>query len=277
MQAGPDVGLVCRPLDLYAAHLFTTRRWKAGSAVTPEERNSGWPQVARALDVDLTRLVRLNQVHGAAYVVAEAPMERATLPAADIVLTDSADLALMVQVADCAPLLIADTVERPDRDGRQGRAVAAAHAGWRGLAARVPERTVSALNRERGSRAHELIAVIGPSIGGCCYEVGEDVRRQFAEAGFGAEDLDRWFSRAPATSSRNPPMAGLPQPPREEHWYFDGWQAARHQLLAAGVPNASIHCAELCTASHPAWLCSYRRDGSNAGRLAAAIRSRRRP
>jgi YfiH family protein len=272
------VGLVCRPLEPYAAHLFTTRQWSAGSSATPEVRPAAWPEVARAMGVECSRLIRLSQVHGAAYVVAGSPPEAgAELPHADIVTTDRQDLALVVQVADCVPLLIADAVQRADRAGRPARAVAAAHAGWRGLAARVPDRAVAALGREWGSQARDLIAVIGPSIGSCCYEVGLDVRRRFAEAGFGAADLDRWFRSVPAMSARNPSMAGLPLAARDNHWYFDGWQAARHQLLGAGIPEGSIYCAELCTASHPDWLCSYRRDGSPAGRLAGAIRSLCRP
>ena len=236
------------------------------------------------MDVAPTHLVRINQVHGSAHVVAgvRAGPDDA-LPAADIVLTDRQDLAVAVQAADCVPLLIADTGERPARQAQQvqqagsARAVAAAHAGWRGLVARVPERTVAALGRERGSRPQDLIAVIGPSIGRCCYEVGLDVREQFAQAGFGEDALGRWFSPAPVTSARNPAMPGLSPTPRDRHWYFDGWLAARHQLVAAGVPETSIYCAELCTASHPTWLCSYRRDRSPAGRLAGAIRSRPRP
>lgn len=269
MQAGPGVGLVCRPLEPYAAHLFTTRQWLLGSAGTPGARSDGWAEVARAMDVAATHLVRLNQVHGSAHVVAgvrAGPDD--TLPAADIVLTDRLDLAVAVQAADCVPLLIADT---------GARAVAAAHAGWRGLVARVPERTVAALGRERGSRPQDLIAVIGPSIGRCCYEVGLDVREQFAQAGVGEDALGRWFSSAPVPSARNPAMPGLSPMPRDRHWYFDGWLAARDQLVAAGVPETSIYCAELCTASHPTWLCSYRRDRSPAGRLAGAIRSRPRP
>lgn len=230
------------------------------------------------MDVAGTHLVRLNQVHGFVYVVAGSPAAPDdTLPAADIVLTDRQDLAVAVQAADCIPLLIADTGERTAYPGGSARAVAAAHAGWRGLVARVPERTVAALGRERGSRPQDLIAVIGPSIGSCCYEVGLDVREQFVQAGFGEDALGRWFSSAPVPSVRNPPMPGLSPRPHDRHWYFDGWLAARHQLAAAGVPETSIYCAELCTASHPKWLCSYRRDGSPAGRLAGAIRSRPRP
>ncbi len=237
-----------------------------------------WTEVALAMRVDPSHLVRLRPVHGSASVVATSTIEvDARLPDADIALTDRPDLALAVQAADCVPLFIADTTDRPLGPRGFARAVAAAHAGWRGLAGRVPARTVEALGREYGCRPENLIAVIGPSIGSCCYEVGLDVRDAFAGAGFGPDDLDQWFSTSPVRRASNPPLADLPPVPRAGHWFFDGWLAARQQLQAAGVPRHAIHCAELCTASHPKWLCSYRRDGSPAGRLAGAIRSRLRP
>jgi len=119
----------------------------------------------------------------------------------------------------------------------------------------------------------DLVAAIGPSISSCCYEVGADVRDMFASGGFPERDLDRWFFSGPRPSARNPSMSGL-RAPRLHHWFFDGWGAARHQLEAAGVPPDQIGVAELCSASHPDWLCSYRRDGKGAGRMAAAIRPR---
>jgi copper oxidase (laccase) domain-containing protein len=72
----------------------------------------------------------------------------------------------------------------------------------------------------------------------------------------------------------NPSMAGLRADPRPGHWYFDSSRAAGDQLEAAGVARDQILVAELCTASHPGALCSYRRDGSAAGRIAGAIRAR---
>ena len=70
-------------------------------------------------------------------------------------------------------------------------------------------------------------------------------------------------------------MAGLASLPRQGHAFFDGWTSAIDQLKAVGIPNEQIACARLCTASHPAVLCSYRRDGVRAGRMAGAIRASR--
>ena len=123
-------------------------------------------------------LLRVRQVHGADVLVRRAG-ERddgdAKDTAADIIVTDDSSVALAIQTADCVPILIVD---------RRTGAVAAAHAGWRGLAAGVPRIAVDTLVRELGSRPADLIAAAGPSIGACCYEVGSDVRERFAEAGW---------------------------------------------------------------------------------------------
>ena len=184
-------------------------------------------------------------------------MASATLPQADIIIASGHADALAIQTADCVPLLVVD---------RRTGAIAAAHAGWRGLVAGVPGVTIAALAREFGSRPGDLLVVAGPSVGACCYEVGADVRARFA-AEFSGARISRWFHEQPQPTPMNPSMAGLPAQPRDDHWYFDGWSATRDQLEAAGIPSAQIFIAELCTASHPDLLCSYRRDGTAAGRV----------
>jgi YfiH family protein len=255
--------LVCLELEPFASHLFTTRAWRLGSA-TAEQREDAWADVAEAAGVEPDRLVRLHQIHGAAVVVVRGPRPSVELPAADVVVTDDAQSALAIQTADCVPLLIAD---------RRTGAVAAAHAGWRGIAARVPHAATAALRREFGSQPDDLIAAIGPSIGTCCYEVGGDVRDAFVDASFDADQISRWFTDAPRPTARNPSMPGLSPTRRPEHWFFDGPGAVRDQLRACGVPQDRVYAADLCTASHPE-LCSYRRDGLEAGRIAAMIRPR---
>jgi YfiH family protein len=257
---GGKPALVCQALVPYAAHVFTTRHWALASGSHEAADDQRWGEVADAFGLDRRRLVRGRQVHGANIVMARA--DAAGLASADIFISSDPHLAVAVQAADCVPLLIID---------RRTGGVAAAHAGWRGMAARVPVRTVEALAREVGSRPHDLLAAIGPSIGACCYEVGVDVRRAFGAAQFSDDELSRWFLETPAASVRNRSMPGLPARPRPEHWFFDGWACVRAQLASAGVPRSQIFGAELCTASHPDWFCSYRREGASAGRLAGAI------
>ena len=211
--------------------------------------DEAWLPVAASLGVDAAHLARLHQVHGAAVVVRRAgdAAEPALLPDADVVMSNDPSLGLAIQTADCVPLLMADRVTG---------AVAAAHAGWRGLAAGVPGETVLALARAFGSAPADLVAAVGPSISAGQYEVGAEVRERFRAAGFSAAQLERWF---------------LPGD-RPQHWRFDGWRSVHDQLSTAGLPASNIHIAALCTATHPHLFCSYRRDGKAAGRIAAAIR-----
>jgi hypothetical protein len=204
------------------------------------------------MQVDAAHLARLHQVHGVGVVIRRrGDGERAAnapLLDADVIASNDPSIALAIQTADCVPLLIAD---------RRTGSVAAAHAGWRGLAAGVPGVAVRVLHETFGAKAGDLVAAIGPSICAENYEVDAVVRSGFERSGATAAQLARWF--------RTGRRAG--------HWQFDGWQSAIDQLQDAGVPRAQIHVAALCTSAHPQ-LCSYRRDGKAAGRIAAAIRAR---
>jgi len=262
--AGP--ALVCEPLLEFAAHLFTTRAWALGSQHPDADLAAAWAGVADAMDVAPSHLARMNQVHGREIVTASP--ESSTVQA-DIIVSDDPTLALAVRAADCVPLLFVDPVSH---------AIAAVHAGWRGMAARVPETAVEAMTARFGSRREDLMVAAGPSIGACCYEVGADVRRAFDQAGFPAADVDRWFLAEPAPTLRNPSMPQLSAARKKGHRIFDGWASVRDQLTMAGVSADRIFSTDWCTASHEALFCSYRRDGSGAGRLAGAIRPlRRRP
>jgi purine-nucleoside/S-methyl-5'-thioadenosine phosphorylase / adenosine deaminase len=248
VQAAGGPALVCGPLRPMADHLFTTRAWALGSGSGGDQE---WAPVAAALSVDLAHLVRVRQVHGAAVAVRRLgdPARSGNRDEADIVVSNDPLVALAIQTADCVPLLIADS---------KSGAVAAAHAGWRGLAAGVPRAAVEALAKAFNARPEDLVAAIGPCISAPLYEVGPDVAERFAAAGFDERLLERWFSEGE----------------RADHWQFDGWRAASDQLEAAGIPPHQVHVAALCTATYPALLCSYRRDGTRAGRMAAAIRCR---
>jgi YfiH family protein len=266
VQGAPGPALVCRGLEGVADHLITNRSWALGDG-SKSDVVSAWSEVAAALGGPI---LRVHQVHGVDVWIRRAgdrAMAAADRPDADIILSDDPSVAVAIQTADCAPILIAD---------RRTGAVAAAHAGWRGLAAGVPRITVEALAREFGSRPVDLIAATGPSIGACCYEVGPEVRDRFESAGWPETTTSRWFFTAPQATVLNPSMIGLRTEPRPGYWFFDSGRAAIDQLESAGVPRDQLFAAELCTASHPEALCSYRRDGVGAGRIAAAIRGLRR-
>jgi polyphenol oxidase len=242
------------PLARLADHFYTTRQLR----LRGEQEHADWAAVAATIGVSPGRLLRLRQVHGRHAVVhrrgspADAGDGAAAAgidlrPEADILVSDDPAVALAIQVADCVPLLMAH---------RHSPVVAAVHAGWRGTVARAAEVAVEVLQREFGAAPGDLVVAHGPSIGACCYEVGADVVEAFVAAGFGAQ-IDRWFSRDGQGTLR-----------------LDLWAANRDQLIAAGVKDDDIHQAGLCTASHPEWFASYRRDGPGTGRIAGVIRSR---
>ena len=227
----------------HAPHGWTTRQLELRGLADAER--AGWHAVASTTGVLESHLTRLRQVHGAAVHVA-GPREPALgPPEADIALAETPDRSVAVQVADCAPLLVAD---------RDGRVVAAAHAGWRGTAADVAGTTVRSM---AGVSRHEpaaFNAAIGPCIGPCCYEVGEELIEAFRAAGWNNADCDRWFLR------------------RDGRLFLDVGAANADQLTRAGIPASQVYVSRLCTACHPDWFYSYRRDGAGTGRLAGFIR-----
>jgi YfiH family protein len=239
--------LVCRELDRVAAHFFTGRQLqlRGGS----EEARADWARVADALGVPGDRLWRMRQVHGCEVfgVTMEASASAAeAAPQVDAIVTDRADVALAVQVADCVPLLLADP--------RTG-AVAATHAGWRGTAANVAAATVERLVQDYGVRPADLIAAIGPSIGPQCFQVGPEVRDSFVDATSARATI--WFT----------PDVG-------DRLRLDIWRANHDQLVAAGLLSAHVHVAGLCTVTHAAQFYSYRREQQSTGRLLGVIRRR---
>ena len=191
-------------------------------------------------------VVWLRQVHGAqvlhasrADAVPDAPPHEA-----DAVWTDEPGLVLAIQVADCLPVLLA----LPD-----GRAVAAAHAGWRGLAAGVLQHTVRAVCQGTGRDAGELVAWLGPCIGPTAFEVGADVLQAFALA---PRPLDL------------PRFAWRPRADGAARWLADLPGLARDALAAAGVRQVSG--GSWCTVTDPSRFFSHRRDRVS-GRFAAAV------
>lgn len=222
-------------------HAFTTRALRFRDETTAAD----WAELSRRLDTPEDRIVRVSQVHGRKVLLidqARSPWRSAEIHEADsIVCTDPA-LAIAVRVADCVPILIAD---------RSHRVVAAVHAGWRGTCAGIATATIETID-ELGIPASNLVATIGPSMGGCCYQVDDKVRTAFLSM---TPDAVEWFAEdGPG------------------HWKLDLWKANADQLIAAGVPAESIHIMGVCTKHNNDQCWSYRGDGANAGRMVAAIR-----
>jgi hypothetical protein len=209
-----------------------------GHASEGERSPTAW--LARAFAGALGRpampIVRATQVHGRhAVLVADPPPSGEVIDAgeADVLATALPGVALVVQTADCAPILLAGE-----------RAVAAAHAGWRGSAVFAAKAAVAAL-RELGEDPASLRVWIGPMIRSCCYEVGGEVAAQFA-----GEFVRRGCGGA---------------------FTLDLPAVNRAQLEEAGVPPGAIAIHPTCTKCGGERFASYRRDGAKAGRMIGLI------
>jgi hypothetical protein len=246
-MSGPE--LIEVPTGAPARAVFTTRR--GGVSAAPfDELNLGSDRsdadravranrrlVCDAVGVDAASVSLGRQVHGAEVRTLPAPSRPGLFtgalrgwPEGDALATRRAGLGLMVLGADCLPVLLWR---------RDEPAVAAAHAGWRGLVAGVLAAAADALGHPE-----RLGAAVGPGIGPCCYPVSAEVRDRFAAA-FGEGVV-----RGPAV---------------------DLAAAARAALVAEGVPAAAIETVPACTSCEPERFYSFRRDGEACGRQAGLV------
>lgn len=180
-----------------------------------------------------------KQVHGCAVVPAageDRALENGPSGEGDALVTAASGIALAIATADCVPVLLAAP-----------GAIAAAHAGWRGVVAGVVPAAVAALRDRTGGASAPVRAWIGPSIGACCYEVGEEV--------------------AAAVAAASTPTVVEPRTGARPH--VDISAAVRHQLRSAGVET--VREVATCARCSDDWLWSYRRHGAQAGRNLAFI------
>ncbi len=212
----------------------------------------GWP------------LVTAKQVHSDLVLrIDAAPTQPVT---SDALVTDAPGLVLAVKTADCVPVLLADVKKK---------AVAAIHAGWRGMMKRIIEKTVGALRREYGTDPKNIRAAIGPSIAACCYSVGDEVRDQFDSQFAYAAELFHEVMEHDELRERYPLLfltARAPgHHPLGRKLHLDLAAAAQRQLLDAGVPNKHISATGKCTSCHNDLLFSHRKEKGITGRQVGAI------
>jgi polyphenol oxidase len=194
----------------------------------------------RAIGINLHDLVTLRQVHGNRVIV----LTTATDPrlvrgmSGDGLITNRPELPLAVITADCFPIVLA----APSLP-----AVGIVHAGRTGTAARVVPTAIALMCQTFDVPPEAVFAAIGPGIGRCCYEVDDASGAPF-QTQFALNDA-------------------VYRPGRPGHLYLDLQQAIVQQLRDAGVPSIHVWHADLCTACHPHWFYSYRREGPRSGRM----------
>ncbi len=200
------------------------------------------------LGFELEDIVTPNQIHGDKIsVVNESQRGRGSqnyadsIEKTDALITDTPNLPLMLCFADCVPIFFVDA---------EHRAIGLAHGGWKGTLNKIAAKTLQAMAENFGTRAEDCLVGIAPSIGPCCYEIGENVREACATA----------FPRNPELIIE-----------RGGKFYLDLWSANKIQLEEIGVPAKNIDVAGECTCCNANFYFSYRAAHGKTGRIAAVI------
>lgn len=210
-------------------------------------------RIAQALDMPYENMVFSKQTHTVNLrIVTELDRGKGVIKKRDYtdidgLITDLQNIPLATFYADCVPLFFVDPVHR---------VIASSHSGWRGTVNKMGEVTVKKMQEVYATNPKDLIAVIGPSICGSCYEVSEDVADKFKET----FDSDIWES---ILVDRY-----LGKDGKEIKYKLDLWQANAIVLANAGIPKSQIHISGICTHCHSDVLWSHRTTGNQRGTLA---------
>ncbi len=206
----------------------------------PQAVEANLALICEALGISPENLVTAKQVHGAEVAVVGPKTMGKAIPEADALVTDVPGVFLMLRFADCVPIALCDPLRR---------AVGLVHAGWRGTINELVRKAVSTMEEAYGCHPSDMVAGIGPSIGPCCYRVGEELGRLVKEK------LTDW----PLLLRRE----------EDRSLYLDLWEANRRQLVEAGIER--IEVAGICTACHSDEFFSHRAEGGRTGRFAVVI------
>lgn len=181
-----------------------------------------------AAGIDESRCALPTQVHGNCVQTVTRAGE---YPETDAVITNQPGLILTIQTADCLPVYLIDPIQM---------VVGLVHAGWKGCHAGIIGDTIRQMKKGFGTLPSDIQVFIGPSIGPCCYEVGEEVSSKF-------------------------------EPQYLSGTWLDLWQYAEDQARLIGVHCEKIHRANLCTRCHPDWFFSHRGSRGKTGRMMAYL------
>ena len=201
-----------------------------------------------ALGMDLKNAVWVDQVHSDKVLKldpASRPKNGGSLGEGDGIITNETDIFIMILVADCLPILFFDPIHK---------AIGLAHTGWRGTISHVAAKTLLAMGENYGTKAEEVRAVLGPCIGPCCYEVGEDVRSGFA-------NIFPWGPEVFEKSSKG-------------HWKLNLSEANARQLIEIGMKEENLIRSEICTIKNIDLFYSHRAEASGGkptGRFGAFL------
>ena len=191
-------------------------------------------KMGKEFNISTNDLYFLNQVHDK-NVLEIYEDTRNEIKDYDAVVTKVSNKMLMTCFADCVPILLFDV---------KNKIVSSIHSGWKGTVKQIAKNTIESMKEKYKSNTEDIVAVIGPSIGPCCFEVKEDVKKQFVDI-YGAE-----------VSINNK---------------IDLWLANKLQLLNCGLKKENIECMNICTCCNKDKFYSYRKGDIEEGRFSAFI------
>jgi YfiH family protein len=207
-----------------------------------EAVKKNFEQACQAVNITPAQTVSCYLVHDTRILTIDKINRQQVMGKADGLITSDPDIYLFMRFADCAPLIFYDPIRG---------AVGLSHAGWRGTMKNVAGATVTAMVNRLGCQPQNIIAVIGPAIGPCCYEVGPEVI-------------------ATATKNfANPANLFIHRNGSADQAHFDMWEANRRQLAASGVEQTIQ--SKICTACHTAEFFSHRAEKGRTGRFGIMI------
>lgn len=202
----------------------------------------------KSLDIDIENLVLSDQVHGDDIIeVAKNDRGKGIIRKSDIVgidgfITNKRDVALVTFYADCVPLFFLDPINE---------AIGLAHAGWQGSLKRIGQKTILKMVESYGSDPGKVLIGIGPSIGQCCFEVGEEVI-QIVNENF--NDSKKYYYKKD-----------------NDKYMLDLWTLNKDQFLQMGVAEENISLSGICTKCNKDIFFSHRGDKGRTGSLAAIM------
>ena len=233
---------------------FASMNLGFGRGEADETVAENYKRLGAAIGFDWERAVLSHQTHTTNIrLVTENDAGKGTVRQRDYqdidgLITDKPGLALVTFYADCVPLYFADT---------KHKAIGLSHSGWRGTVGRMGQKTLDAMHEAFGTMPEDVIAAVGPSICGDCFEVGPEVVAEFANS----------FSKKQ--------MKMICRDGDGDRSYLDLWQANRIVLEEAGILPEKISVTNICTRCNPNLLYSHRIMGVQRGNLAAVLMIRR--
>jgi len=215
----------------------------------------------KALGTKDFALIPLRQIHSAViHPFESAPAQHCP---GDASISNRSGLLLATQTADCVPILLVDP---------RSRAIAAIHAGWKGTLNRIAQKTAGEMRKHFGSNPKNLLAAIGPAIGGCCYEVGTEIAANFLSQFANAPE---WFDEFRTGDEPNPVQWLNMKPPGHQpppqSLLLDLRKANRAQLVDAGLQPQNIFVSDLCTACRRDLFFSHRKEAGHTGRHMSVV------